>query len=132
MHRSNRSRMYSSQSLYSQYAIDTLSNAVRTAARASRTLPQASAAIPCGACPHYLENVRIFEAATIGCTRPEAFEDFRAGDAIWFDGGKIGGLIERVEPPALLVKVIRACERGERCSATGESSCQTAPCAYRS
>lgn len=34
--------------------------------------------------------------ATIGCTLPEAFEHARPGEAIWFDDGRIGGVIEHV------------------------------------
>ncbi len=55
---------------------------------------------------------QLLTPASIGCTLPQAFEDVRAGDAIWFDDGKIGGLIERVEPDRVLVKVTRAREGG--------------------
>jgi len=36
----------------------------------------------------------ILTPAMIGCTIPEAFEDVRSRDTIWFDDGKIGGTSE--------------------------------------
>ena len=44
-------------------------------------------------------------AATIGCTIPEVFDDVKAGEAIWFDDGKIGGIVEGVEPSRVLVRI---------------------------
>lgn len=41
----------------------------------------------------------------IGCTLPEAFDHARAGDAILFDDGKIGGRVESVERDALRVRI---------------------------
>jgi pyruvate kinase len=43
--------------------------------------------------------------ATIGCTIPEVFDDVKAGEAIWFDDGKIGGIVERVGPSRVLVRI---------------------------
>jgi pyruvate kinase len=50
----------------------------------------------------------------IGCTIPEVLDDVRAGDAIWFDDGKIGGVIQKVEASRLFVQVTHARVRGER------------------
>jgi pyruvate kinase len=55
---------------------------------------------------------QLLTPASIGCTLPEAFEDVHAGDTIWFDDGKIGGLVERIEPDRVIVKITRARERG--------------------
>ncbi|HTO46389.1 MAG TPA: pyruvate kinase [Burkholderiales bacterium] len=52
--------------------------------------------------------------ASIGCTIPEVFDDVQAGDAIWFDDGRIGGVVERVEPARVTVRVTRARLRGEK------------------
>jgi pyruvate kinase len=52
--------------------------------------------------------------ARIGCTLPEVFEDVRSGDGIWFDDGKVGGVIERVEPDRVWVKIRHAREGGEK------------------
>ena len=50
----------------------------------------------------------------IGCTIPEVFDDVKAGESIWFDDGKIGGVIERVEPTVLHLRITRTRLRGEK------------------
>lgn len=57
---------------------------------------------------------RLLTPARIGCTLPEVFEDVRSGDGIWFDDGKIGGTVERVESDRVWVKIHHARERGEK------------------
>ena len=57
---------------------------------------------------------QLLSPASIGCTLPQAFKDVRSGDAIWFDDGKIGGVIERVENDRVWVKIHDARERGEK------------------
>jgi len=47
----------------------------------------------------------ILTPATIGCTIPEVFDDVHAGEAIWFDDGKIGGIVEEVENAQVLVRI---------------------------
>jgi pyruvate kinase len=51
---------------------------------------------------------KVLSPASIGCTLPEVFDDVRAGEPIWFDDGKIGGLIERVESDRVLVRITHA------------------------
>lgn len=46
--------------------------------------------------------------AKIGCTLPEVVQDARVGDAIWFDDGKIGGVIEKNDAAGLLVRILQA------------------------
>lgn len=46
--------------------------------------------------------------ARIGCTIPEVFDDVRSGESIWFDDGKIGGIIEKVEPEQVWVRITQA------------------------
>jgi pyruvate kinase len=55
---------------------------------------------------------QLLTPAFIGCTLPEAFDYVRPGDSIWFDDGKIGGVVERIEPDRVTVKITRARERG--------------------
>ena len=43
--------------------------------------------------------------AVVGCTIPEVFDDVRPGEPIWFDDGKIGGVIEKVENSRVLVRI---------------------------
>lgn len=57
---------------------------------------------------------RVLTPAAIGCTLPAVFEDARAGDAIWLDDGKIGGVIESIEPDRVRVRIERAREAGEK------------------
>jgi pyruvate kinase len=48
---------------------------------------------------------RIIEPARVGCTLEEAFPSARSGERIWFDDGKIGGVIKRVDFDSLTVEV---------------------------
>jgi len=60
---------------------------------------------------------RVLTPATIGCTIPAVFDGVRAGEPIWFDDGKIGGVIERVEPERVAVKITHARPGGARLGA---------------
>lgn len=51
-------------------------------------------------------------AAVIGCTLPQAFKEVRPGEAIWFDDGKIGGVIDHVEAGQIHVRITQAGPRG--------------------
>ncbi len=51
---------------------------------------------------------------SIGCTIPEVFEDVRSGEAIWFDDGKIGGVVAKVEANQVLVRITQARLRGQK------------------
>lgn len=46
--------------------------------------------------------------ATIGCTLAEIFSSVRAGEGIWFDDGRIGGVIEWVEERQIGVRISHA------------------------
>jgi len=48
---------------------------------------------------------KILTPAVIGCTLPEVFDDVRAEEPIWFDDGRIGGVIEKVEKARVLVRI---------------------------
>lgn len=48
---------------------------------------------------------KILTPAVIGCTIAEVFDDIRAGQSIWFDDGKIGGVAEKVEKARVLVRI---------------------------
>ena len=52
--------------------------------------------------------------AVIGCTLPEALEFVQPGEHIWFDDGKIGGIVEQAEPDALHVRITQAQAQGEK------------------
>jgi len=46
------------------------------------------------------------------CSRQKC-EFVRAGEATWFDDGKIGGVVEKVENTRVLVRITQARLRGE-------------------
>jgi pyruvate kinase len=62
---------------------------------------------------------------TIGCTSAQVFEDAQAGERVWMDDGRIGGVIERQEPDRLHIRVTHA---GRNSSPTKGSTCPTANC----
>jgi len=60
---------------------------------------------------------RLISPATIGCTLPEVFGSVRQGERIFFDDGKIGGIIRGVSPDRIKVEIITARPKGERLGA---------------
>jgi pyruvate kinase len=58
----------------------------------------------------------ILSPATIGITLPQIFADVRKGEPIWFDDGKIGGVIKTVEPDHMVVEIVQARPSGEKLS----------------
>jgi len=50
----------------------------------------------------------------ISCTLPEVFTQVRAGEPIWFDDGRIGGVIRLTGPDWLEVEIKQAREGGEK------------------
>jgi pyruvate kinase len=57
---------------------------------------------------------QVLSPASIGCTIPDVFDDVRSGESIWFDDGKIGGVIEKVERTEVFVRITRARVDGEK------------------
>jgi pyruvate kinase len=60
---------------------------------------------------------RVLNPATIGCTLPQIFDDVRAGERVWIDDGRIGGVIERKEADRLHVRITHTRARGARLNA---------------
>ena len=56
---------------------------------------------------------QLLTPAEIGCTIPEVFADVHPGEPIWFDDGKIGGIVETVEGKRVVVRITHARLRGE-------------------
>lgn len=48
---------------------------------------------------------RVLRPASIPCTLPEVFADVRVGDRVWFDDGRIGGVIEGRNRDRLRVRI---------------------------
>ena len=57
---------------------------------------------------------RLLTPAKIGCTIPGVFDDVRSGEAIWFDDGRIGGVVEKVESNEVLVRITQARLQGAK------------------
>lgn len=52
--------------------------------------------------------------AAIGFPFPEIFKDVREGESIWFDDGKIGGVIDRVEADKIYVRITQTRSGGNK------------------
>jgi pyruvate kinase len=50
----------------------------------------------------------------VACTLPEIFKDVCVGERIWFDDGRIGGVIRRIEKDWLEVEITHARDCGEK------------------
>jgi pyruvate kinase len=61
-------------------------------------------------------NVRgqVIEPATIPCTLPEVLKDVRADEQVWFDDGKIGGIVREATAECLRVEIMLAKPGGTR------------------
>jgi pyruvate kinase len=54
------------------------------------------------------------QSQEIGCTLPEIFGQVSVGERIWFDDGRIGGIIRQVAADRLEVEITHAREAGEK------------------
>ena len=60
---------------------------------------------------------RILSPATISCTLPEIFPAVRVGEQIWFDDGKIGGIVREADAATLRIEITQARQGGVRLGA---------------
>jgi pyruvate kinase len=60
------------------------------------------------------EYGRIVSPAEISTTLPEVFDFVREGERIWFDDGKIGGIIEKVTPQQWHIRITQAHPEGSK------------------
>jgi pyruvate kinase len=51
---------------------------------------------------------RVVRPAHVACTSPEILKLVRRGEAIWFDDGRIGGVVQSASPDRLVVDVLHA------------------------
>jgi pyruvate kinase len=61
----------------------------------------------------YDSSDKVVQPPTIGVTLPEIFADVGAGESIWFDDGKIGGVIRSVNHDEIAVEITKARAKGE-------------------
>jgi pyruvate kinase len=59
---------------------------------------------------------RLVQPASIGITLPEVFRDVRPGEPIWFNDGKIGGVVRDVTEQ-IVVEITQARPKGEKLAA---------------
>ena len=57
------------------------------------------------------------DPAQIACTLPEIIDQVRVGERIWFDDGRIGGVIRSIADETLEVEITQAREGGEKLTA---------------
>lgn len=57
---------------------------------------------------------RLLTPAQIGCTLPEIFDDVQPGERVFFDDGRIGGVIRSVAADSLRVQITQARQGGSR------------------
>ena len=62
----------------------------------------------------YDRRGRRLSPAKISCTLPEVFGDVRRGQRIWFDDGKIGGVVEAASAAEVRVRITVARREGEK------------------
>ena len=74
------------------------------------------AAIP-GENASYDANGSLKTLAHISCTLPEIFEDVAEGEPIYFDDGKIEGIIDKVSAEEIIVKITQAKDKGSKLKA---------------
>ena len=67
--------------------------------------------------PAVYDRERLVAPASIACTLPTVFADVRPNEQIWFDDGKIGGVIEAVEPEVIHVRITMAKPAGDKLGA---------------
>jgi pyruvate kinase len=60
------------------------------------------------------QHGRLLSPAVLSCTLPEVFPQMRAGERIWFDDGKIGGVIREIEGDSARVEITQAKPKGDR------------------
>ena len=63
------------------------------------------------------ERGRVLTPATISCTLPEVIRQVKPGEEVWFDDGRIGGLVERVECGSLGIRITHALATGSKLGA---------------
>ena len=56
----------------------------------------------------------VLEPAHIACSWPEVIDQVQVGERIWFDDGRIGGVIRRIAADGLWVEITQARDGGEK------------------
>jgi len=70
--------------------------------------------LPLGRGPEVSDDRRLLRPATINCTIPEILGDLKVGERVWFDDGKIGGLIKEVAASEATIEITHASAAGSK------------------
>jgi len=60
----------------------------------------------------YNEQGELIKPAQIGCTFEKALDKVKVGQSVWIDDGKLGAVIEKIEPDGILLRVNQAGIKG--------------------
>ncbi|HTT77211.1 MAG TPA: pyruvate kinase [Candidatus Binataceae bacterium] len=64
--------------------------------------------------PELADDGTVLLPATINCTIPEILKDIKAGERVWFDDGKIGGVIKSVNDSKAYIEITHASIDGSK------------------
>jgi pyruvate kinase len=70
-----------------------------------------------GRSPQRDRKENVITPAQVGVSLPEFFDGVKAGEPIWLDDGKIGGVIRKVTPDKVSVEITQARPEGEKLGA---------------
>ncbi len=73
-----------------------------------------SAKTPLGKGAEVNESGGVIRPATVNCTIPEIIPDLKAGEQVWFDDGKIGGVIKRANGAEATIEITNAAIEGSK------------------
>jgi pyruvate kinase len=76
-----------------------------------------SRSIALGRPPTYHKSGELLAPAQIGVSLPRMLDHAKPGDPIWFDDGKIGGVLRSVNPDGAIVEITQARPEGEKLGA---------------
>ena len=65
----------------------------------------------------YDEEGKLVELAHISCTLPEVFDHVRSGEEVYFNDGKIEGIVVESHPDHFLVQITNASKKGGKLKA---------------
>lgn len=65
----------------------------------------------------YDENGQLLELAHISCTLPQVFNDAKIGEPIYFNDGKIEGIIQEITASEMIVEITHAKDKGSKLKA---------------
>ncbi|MBT8300500.1 MAG: hypothetical protein KJO63_04160 [Maribacter sp.] len=65
----------------------------------------------------YNEDGTLRKMAHVSCTLPQVFEDAKLGEPIYFDDGKIEGIVQEISPSEMIIKITHAKGKGSKLKA---------------